>query len=154
MRKNRQIKRILTAASAVALGATMLTASPAAAAQIAHNCVGEQVVRCANVEMSSPGVFNAHARVTDSSGGGDYRVRVREVYLEVLRDGVWWTVKDAYPGDAWEPVQAVHRTASWSCGSSPQVSMRAKVTMEWEDQNYVIGRGTLTSGSVKVCPRT
>jgi hypothetical protein len=155
MRKNGQIKRTLTAAFGVALGATMLTASPAAAAeQIAHNCVGEQVVRCANVEMSSPGVFNAHARVTDSAGGGDYSVRVREVYLEILRDGVWWRVKDAYPAETWQPVQAVQRTASWSCGSSPQRRMRAVVTVEWQDQNYVTGRQTLTSGNVTVCPRT
>jgi hypothetical protein len=155
MRKNRQIKRTLTAAFGVALGASMLTAPPAAAAQqIAHNCVGEQVVRCANVEMSSPGVFNAHARVTDSAGGGDYSVQVRGMNLEILRDGVWWKVKDTYPVEAWEPVQDVHRTASWSCGSSPQRRMRAIVTVEWQDENYVIGRDTLTSGNVTVCPRT
>jgi hypothetical protein len=155
MRKNGQIKRILTAAFGVALGATMLAASPAAAAeQIAHNCIGEQVVRCANVEMSSAGVFNAHARVADSSGGDDYKVQVREVRLEYLRDGIWWTVKEAYPAEAWEPVQDVHRTASWSCGSSSQRRMRAIVTVEWQDQKGVVGRGTLTSGNVTVCPRT
>ncbi|MFI6426994.1 hypothetical protein [Promicromonospora sp. NPDC050880] len=155
MRKNGQIKRALTAVFGVALGATMLTAPPAAAAeQIAHTCVGEQVIRCANVEMSSPGVFNAHARVTDTAGGGDYEVRVREMYLQILRDGIWWTVSEAYPAETWEPVQDVHRTPSWSCGSSPQRRMRAVVTMEWQDQDYVIGRGTISSGSVTVCPRT
>lgn len=155
MRNNGRIKRVLTAAFGITLGATMLTATPAAAAgQIAHRCVGEQVVRCANVEMSSPGVFNTHARVTDSSGGGDYDVQVRGIYLEILRDGEWWRVKDAYPAEAWEPVQDVHRTASWSCGSSPQLRMRANVTVEWQDENYAIGRDTLTSGSVTVCPRT
>jgi hypothetical protein len=32
--------------------------------------------------------------------------------------------------------------------------MRAIVTVEWQDENYVIGRDTLTSGNVTVCPRT
>ena len=153
MRKNRQIKRVLTAASAVALGATMLTSSPAAAAtQIAHSCVGEQVIRCANVEMSSPGVFNAHARVTDSAGGGDYSVMVHQLRLEVLRDGIWWTVKEEHTDDAWAPTQDVHRTESWSCGSSAQVRMRAITTLQWQSETGV-KHEEMTSGSVTVCPR-
>ncbi|WP_423464110.1 hypothetical protein ACO229_05900 [Promicromonospora sp. MS192] len=154
MRKNGQIKRILATAFGISLGATALVASPAAAAtQIAHNCVGEQVIRCANVEMSSPGVFNAHARVTDSAGGGNYDVMVHELRLEILRDGIWWTVKEATTDDGWEPTQDVHRTLSWSCGSSPQVRMRAITTMQWADANGV-SHGEITSGSVTVCPRT
>lgn len=154
MRKNGQIKRALTAAFGVALGATMLTASPAAAAQqIAHNCVGEEVVRCANVEMSSPGVFNAHARVTDSAGGGDYSVMVHQLRLQILRDGIWWNVKEVNTDDAWEPTQDVHRTASWSCGSSPQVRMRAITTLQWQSATSV-KHEEITSGSVTVCPRT
>ncbi|GGM44215.1 hypothetical protein ACFQBY_00905 [Promicromonospora citrea] len=155
MRKNGQTKRVLTAAFGIALGASMLTASPAAAAQqIAHTCVGEEVIRCANVEMTKPGVFNAHARVTDSEGGGDYEVRVRAVYLETLRDGIWWTVAESYPEhDPWEPVQDVERTASWACKSSEQVRIRAKVSLEWQDENYVGNAGILYSNNVKVCPR-
>jgi len=158
MRNNRKIKRMLTAVLGVALGMTMLVASPAVAAeQIANNCdgdqPGDQILRCANVEMSSAGVFNAHARVADRADGNNYSVQVVEVRLQYLYNGTWLNLRDTFPADSWEPEQDVERTTSWSCGSSARKLVRAQAYVQWVRSGSV-GGDWVTTGSVYVCPRS
>lgn len=158
MRKNRQIKRMFTAVLGVALGMTMLVASPAVAAeQIAHNCdgdqAGDQILRCANVEMSSAGVFNAHARVADRTGGNNYSVQVVEVRLQYNSNGTWLNLRDEFPADSWASEEDVERTTSWSCGSSARKLVRAQAYVQWLRSGSV-GGDWVTTGSVYVCPRS
>jgi hypothetical protein len=158
MRKNRQIKRVLTAVLGVALGTSMLVASPAVAAeQIAHNCdgdqPGDQILRCANVEMSSAGVFNAHARVADRADGNNYSVQVVEVRLQYRYNGTWLNLRDEFPADSWDPDQDVERTNSWSCGSSARKLVRAQAYVQWLRSGSV-GADWVTTNSVYICPRS
>lgn len=150
--------RILTAALGVALGTTMLIASPAVAAeQIARNCdgdqTGDQILRCANVEMSSPGVFNAHARVADRAGGNSYSVQVVEVRLQYNYNGTWLNLRDTFPADSWDAEQDVARTTSWSCGSSARKLVRAQAYVQWLRSGSV-GGDWVTTPSVYICPRS
>ncbi|WP_419706674.1 hypothetical protein [Promicromonospora sp. NFX87] len=158
MRTNRQIKRMLTAILGVALGATMLVASPAVAAeQIAHNCDGDQpgdrILRCANVEMSSAGVFNAHARVADRDDAYNYSVQVVEVRLQYNYNGTWLDLRDEFPADSWASEQDVERTNSWSCGSSARKLVRAQAYVQWLRSGSV-GGDWVTTNSVYICPRS
>jgi hypothetical protein len=158
MRIDRQIKRMLTAVLGVALGATMLVASPAAAAtQIAHNCdgnqPGDQILRCANVEMPSPGVFRAHARVADRAGGNHYSVQVIEVRLQYNYGGTWMNLRDEFPADDWDPDEDIARTTSWSCGSSARKLVRAQAYVQWL-RNGSVGGAWVTTNSVYICPRS
>jgi hypothetical protein len=158
MRNNRQIKRMLTAVLGVALGMAMLVASPAAAAeQIAHNCdgdrPGDRILRCANVEMSSAGVFNAHARVADRADDYNYSVQVVEVRLQYLYNDTWLNLRDEFPADRWEPEQDVERTTSWSCGSSARKLVRAQAYVQWLRSGSV-GGAWVTTRPVGICPRS
>lgn len=158
MRNNRQIKRMLTAVLGVAMGMSVLVASPAVAAeQIAHNCdgdePGDQILRCANVEMSSAGVFNAHARVADRAGGNHYSVQVVEVRLQYLYNGTWLNLRDKFPADDWDADQDVERTTSWSCGSSARKLVRAQAYVQWLRSGSV-GADWVTTGRVYICPRS
>lgn len=142
----------LTAVVGTALGMTMLTATPASSAeQIAHQCEGTEVVRCANVEMPSTGVFNAHGRVTDTAGGTDYDVQVTEVRLEYYVNGSWSLLKQDVPGDYWEYDQDVERTTTYSCGSSARKLVRAKVHVQW--LSSTISDDWVTTPSTYICPR-
>ncbi|SDJ58743.1 hypothetical protein [Streptomyces indicus] len=143
----------LTAVVSTALGMTVLTAAPASAAQIRHKCEGSAVIRCANVEMPSPGVFNAHGRVTDNGTG--YDVQVIEVRLEYNLNGVWTLLRTEFPADRWEPVQDTARTETYSCGSSARKSVRAKVYVQWRSGGNVSGDWvtTPTEPPTYICPR-
>lgn len=145
--------RILTATLGVALGTSVLLAAPASADQVKHNCVGNEVVRCANVEMSSAGVFNAHARVTDAAGGSGYSVQVVEVRLQYRYNGVWTNLRDTFPADTWAATQDVARTTSWSCGSSARKLVRAQAYTQWRRGGTVSG-GWVTTPSAYICPRS
>jgi hypothetical protein len=158
MRNNRQIKRMLTAVLGVALGMTMFVASPAMAAErVAHNCdgdqPGDQILRCANVEMSSPGVFNAHVRVADKADGNNYSVQVVEVRLQYNYNGTWLNLRDEFPADRWDPDQDIARTTSWSCGSSARKLVRAQAYVQWLRSGSV-GGDWVTTNSVYICPRS
>jgi hypothetical protein len=153
MRKNGQVMRILTAALGAALGTAILVAPPASAEQVKNNCEGTEVVRCANVEMSSPGVFNAHARVTDAANGNDYSVQVIEVRLQYNYNGSWLNLRDEFPADSWAAVQDVERTTSWSCGSSARKLVRAQTYVQWRRSGTVTG-DWVTTPSVYICPRS
>ncbi|MET8471744.1 hypothetical protein ABZY90_24640 [Streptomyces sp. NPDC006422] len=145
----------LAAAIGTAFGMTLLTAAPASATQIAHNCEGSGVVRCANIEMPSTGVFNAHARVTDTSGGTNYDVQVIEVRLEYNLNGNWTLLRDEFPANAWEPDQDVARTTTYSCGSSARKIVRAKAYVQWRSGGTVTGDwvATPTEPPTYICPR-
>ncbi|WP_275001194.1 hypothetical protein [Promicromonospora iranensis] len=145
--------RILTAALGAALGTAILVAPPASAEQVKNNCEGTEVVRCANVEMSSPGVFNAHARVTDAANGNDYSVQVIEVRLQYNYNGSWLNLRDEFPADSWAAVQDVERTTSWSCGSSARKLVRAQTYVQWRRSGTVTG-DWVTTPSVYICPRS
>jgi hypothetical protein len=115
--------------------------------------VGDQILRCANVEMSSPGVFNAHTRVADKANGNNYSVQVIEVRLQYNYGGTWMNLRDKFPADNWEPVQDVARTTSWSCGSSARKLVRAQAYVQWL-RNGSVGGGWVTTNSVYICPRS
>ncbi|MGW2343366.1 hypothetical protein [Streptomyces sp. NPDC001661] len=145
----------LTAVVGTAFGTTLLTAAPASAAQIRNNCEGAAVVRCANVEMPSTGVFNAHGRVTDTTGGTNYDVQVVDVRLEYNLNGNWTLLRDEMPADSWSAEQDVARTATYSCGSSARKSVRAKVYVQWRSGGTVTGDWvtTPTDPPTYICPR-
>ncbi|MFC7219299.1 hypothetical protein ACFQLX_14135 [Streptomyces polyrhachis] len=151
MRNHGKFMSGLTAVVGTALGMTLLTATPASATQIANNCEGAEVVRCANVEMSSTGVFNAHGRVTDTAGGTNYDVQVADVRLEYNVDGVWKLLRWEVPGDFWEYDQDVERTTSYSCGSSARKLVRAKVYVQW--LSSTVTGDWVTTPSTYICPR-
>lgn len=149
MRRNGKFMSGLTAAVGAALGMTMLSATPASATQIAHACEGDVIVRCANVEMSSTGVFNAHGRVTTNST--TYDVQVSEVRLEYYVSGSWHLLKQDFPGDYWEYPQDVERTDSYACGSSARKLVRAKIEARWVSST--ISEDWVTTPSTYICPR-
>ncbi|MGD6741548.1 hypothetical protein ACOKM3_06830 [Streptomyces sp. BH106] len=151
MRNHRKFMSALMAVVGTALGTTMLTAAPASATQIAHYCEGDAVVRCANIEMPSTGVFNAHGRVTDTANGTDYDVQVTEVRLEYYVDGGWHLLKQEVPGNYWEYDQDVARTTTYSCGSSARKLIRAKVYVRW--LSSTITGDWVTTPSTYICPR-
>ncbi|MFI6874942.1 hypothetical protein ACIBL6_16050 [Streptomyces sp. NPDC050400] len=142
----------LTAVVGTALGTTMLTAAPASATQIAHSCVGEAVVRCANVEMPSTGVFNAHGRVTDTAGGTVYKVMVAGVRLEYYVNGAWEILRQETPYPVYESGQDVARTDTYACGSSARKLVRAKVLVSWENGGSETN-DWVTTPSTYICPR-
>ncbi|MHC5264135.1 hypothetical protein ACYSUO_40200 [Streptomyces sp. UC4497] len=142
----------LTAVVGTALGMTMLTAAPASATQIAHNCNGEAVVRCANIEMPSTGVFNAHGRVTDTTGGTVYKVMVAGVRLEYYTNGAWEILRQEVPYPVYEYGQDVARTDTYSCGSSARKLVRAKVKVAWESSSNLDDEW-VTTPSTYICPR-
>jgi hypothetical protein len=131
----------------------MLVASPASADQVENYCTGNEVVRCANVEMSSAGISNAHARVTDTVGGNDYSVQVIEVRLQYQYNGDWINLRDEFPADSWAPEQDVERTTSWSCGSSARKLVRAEAYVQWRRSGSVTG-DWVTTPSAYICPRS
>ncbi|MER7175711.1 hypothetical protein [Streptomyces mesophilus] len=152
MRNHGKFMSGLTAVVGTALGMTMLTAAPASAAQIANKCEGEAVVRCANVEMPSTGVFNAHGRVTDTTGGTVYKVMVAGVRLEYYANGAWHILRQEAPYPVYDYGQDVARTDTYSCGSSARKIVRARVLVSWESG----GNSTddwVTSPSTYICPR-
>ncbi|MFI6939468.1 hypothetical protein ACIBI4_09365 [Streptomyces sp. NPDC050418] len=153
MRKNGKFMSGLTAVVGSALGVTMLSAAPASATQIEHECVGSEVVRCANLEMGSTGVFNAHARVTDTANGGSYQVRVLDVLLEQNWGAGWETLRSAPTDSSWEPYQDVDRSDTFSCGSSPRRTVRATVRVQWMNTNGVISSDWISTPSAYICPR-
>lgn len=152
MRKYGKFMSGLTAVVGTALGMTMLAATPASATQISHHCEGAGVVRCANVEMPSIGVFNAHGRVSDTAGGTNYDVQVVEVRLEYNLNGNWSLLRDEFPAHYWSPDKDVERTSTYSCGSSARKSVRAKVYVQWRSGGTVTG-DWVTTPSTYICPR-
>ncbi|MFD7293119.1 hypothetical protein ACFV9W_07490 [Streptomyces sp. NPDC059897] len=152
MRINRKFMSGLTAVVGTAFGMSMLAATPASATQIAHYCKGDAVVRCANVEMPSTGVFNAHGRVTDTAGGTVYKVMVAGVRLEYYVNGAWEILRQEVPYPVYEPGQDVARTDTYSCGSSARKLVRAKVKVAWESGSSQTDEW-VTSPSTYICPR-
>ncbi|MBC9717588.1 hypothetical protein H9Y04_34160 [Streptomyces sp. TRM66268-LWL] len=141
----------LTAAVSTALGMTMLTATPASSVtQIAHKCEGSTIVRCANVEMPSTGVFNAHARVSSSSVA--YKVMVTYVELQYYSSGSWRTLREEFPYPVYEIGQDVARTDTYACGSSARKLVRARVKVAW-DNGSTVTRDELVTESAYICPR-
>lgn len=121
-----RLKRVAALAAGLALGATMLAATPAAAD--GDRCVGQDVKRCIRVQQSG-GTYFAHAGIEDLQG--EYQVKVSNIALQRWNGSSWVTVKSNSDGDGWFNVRDAGNTGTYSC-TSGSGSFRAKATFDWQ----------------------
>lgn len=141
----RQLTRVAAATAMAVAGLTAVLGAPSQAAPsavtAAENCGGAQVRTCASVQVSGNS-FRPFANIKDVEGGGDFRVDVIKVRMQVrLSTGAWLDYGPAFVDTPtgwhgeWDRIDPV---ASWqSCDGNRRV-FRAVALFAWDSygSNY------------------
>ncbi|WP_151523500.1 hypothetical protein [Serinicoccus kebangsaanensis] len=124
-------KRVLSAAAALAVAGSMMTAAPASAA--GQRCDGSQVRTCVSVALPGNDV-RARAIIRDVKGDGlDFKVRVTDVQLQRRSGGKWVTLQTDRDYDGWH--RSVDKSRTYllhGCHGNGYVLVRARAHFDWK----------------------